>query len=715
MSRYFRLSVALSLLSLVNSQPSRAQFHVSQLQSLSRSGAQVGETFELSVIGDKLDEADVLYFSHPAISSELKTLDPLPFSPDRQPHYGNFTVHVPTDVPPGRYEVRAGGRHGLTNPRAFLVSKFPNEILSTNSHDRNAPQPITADRVFHGAATANSIDWFAVEIMAGQSLAIDLLAQQLDSATIGQLKLYDSVGQTVATSRGVDNIDPQLRLVGLPAGQYLLAVHDFMYRGGSDFHYQLVVRGGDEVGSMVEKTADQIGQLPTYWSSRASTLRTLDGLSASEIEQTADPESISVPFEATRWFSVGQTDHEYQFFALKDQQLAIDVVSQRCGQPTDARLIVQRIEPQTSGSPVLHDVLQADDGPNINDGVVSLSSKDPVALFTSPLESSYRLSIRDLDIGTSLRPRQSYRLRIREPDPGFDLVAYRVFPSADPNVSQPFASKLFRGGAEMIRVFALRRDGWTGPINVNVQNLPDGVTCGEAVIAANQDKTQLTLVASEQAAGLVRSIEVIGHSEDGAKSCQAVPITIVRGRSHGRNAIRTRLTSSLPVAVSQQDLSPLTLTLGDGNIAEIKQGEALSLPIRIVRRDGGNTPCLFRPRDFPPGVAAGEVTIAADASEGKIELKPGGNTNPGSYSIWLQAETKIKLRPNPQALERAQAYRKHLQILLEDPAQATQAEAIQAAIVEADKSVEAAKAAAGEQELTVFIPTNHATIRVVQP
>jgi hypothetical protein len=96
-------------------------------------------------------------------------------------------------------------------------------------------------------------------------------------------------------------------------------------------------------------------------------------------------------------------------------------------------------------------------------------------------------------------------------------------------------------------------------------------------------------------------------------------------------------------------------------------------------------------------------------------MKPNGDTKPGTYSIWLQAETKIKIRPNPQALQRAQAYRMKLQGLHDDPAQASNLEAIKAAIAAADKRVEAATGAANQQETTVFIPTNHATIRVVQP
>ena len=81
----------------------------------------------------------------------------------------------------------------------------------------------------------------------------------------------------------------------------------------------------------------------------------------------------------------------------------------------------------------------------------------------------------------------------------------------------------------------------------------------------------------------------------------------------------------------------------------------------------------------------------------------------------MQVETKLKVKPNAQALERAQVYRKHLQTLHDDPAQAAQLESIKAAIVAADKKVEAAKAEAKEQQLTVYIPSPNLTIQVVDP
>ncbi len=280
-------------------------------------------------------------------------------------------------------------------------------------------------------------------------------------------------------------------------------------------------------------------------------------------------------------------------------------MSQRLGEPTDARLIVERIEPQQSGPPKLHNLLNIDDCQTLGDGALNLFTKDPAGLFKAPATADYRVTVRDLDEGQMLSLRQQFQLRIQPPNPGFDLVAYRVYPHADPNQTKPVGSKMFRGGAELIRVLAIRRDGWAGAIKVVAENLPPGVTAKEAIIAANQNQTQLTLVASADAAAATASIRLVGRSEDDSITQQAIPATITWGKGGGRDYIRSRIASNLYVSVSEQDLSPISITLGDGNVTEVKQGEAISLPIKLTRREGGKAACVVRPRDLPAGVTVG--------------------------------------------------------------------------------------------------------------
>lgn len=707
------MSLALLVSWAADATTATAQFLPCQLHALSRSGGQIGTTFDLSVTaGDKLDEVDALYFSHPGITAKLKTLDPLPFSEERRPSYGQFTVTVAAEVPAGRYEVRCRGRHGISNPRAFLISPLDQQLLGAISHDAESPTPLPLDLLLHAKAAPSNVHYFGFNLGENQSLRIELLAQRVDSQMIGQLSLYDADHQIVTWSRGADDIDPSLRIEGLAAGKYVLAVHDFLYRGGNEFQYQLAALAPESQSRLILH-AEAEGQLPLHWPPRASTVLAQQQLVASS--QPSIPESIEIPGEFTRWFGSNGSESLFEFSANKGEQFAIDVVSQRLLQPTDARLIVERIEPQASGPPKLHSVLNVDDGQNLADAAVNLHTKDPIGMFNAPETATYRVTVRDLDRGQMLSERQKFCLRIQSPNPGFDLVAYRVYPNRDDKQSQPLASKLFRGGAEGIRVFAIRRDGWQGPIHVGAENLPAGVKCHEAVIAANQNQTQLTLTTDEDAAAATVPFQIVGRSEDDSLRQAAVPATIVWGRGGGRDFIRSRISAGLYVSVSDRDLSPLSITLGDENVIEVKKGQSASVPIKVTRREGGKGSIVLRRRDFPSGVSAGDVTIAADKSEANLSLKVEGNAAEGTYSLWLQAETKIKVKPNPQALQRAQQYRAHLQTLHDDPAQADKLDSIKSAIAEADKQVEAAKSAAQEQELTVFLPTSLATLRVVQP
>ncbi|XZE52460.1 hypothetical protein SH139x_004153 [Planctomycetaceae bacterium SH139] len=694
-----------------------AQFLPVELKAIWPHGAAAGSACELSITaGDRLDEIDRLLFSHPGITAEVQTGEPRPFSDHPTIKYGSFNLTVAEDVPAGRYEVWAVGRHGVSNPRSFVVSPLPHTLLPTPSHQPEQPSSIQIPGVIQAKSTAATLDYFSLQLPQAQSLKLECLAQQIDSRMIGYLKLYDFSGRQIAARHGADGFDPVLVVNDLPAGDYLLAVHDFLYRGGEEFFYQLVVQELATATELIEVDAQVAGAVVGYAAPESATA----GGQLAADEQTATPakpQAIELPHQGTWWFGSGHEELQFEFSAEKDQRMVIELASQRLGQPTDARLELVRLEPVAEGETKTHAVTRVEDSQSFGDGILNLHSGDPVTLVSFPETATYRLIVRDLDVGETLSARQKFLLNIREPQPAFKLVAYRAYPHNDAKQARPLGSKLFRGGAEAIRVLAVRHDGWSGPIEVSIEGLPAGVSCRPATIAANQTQTQLTLVADAEAADFDGPLHVIGRAGEGESQLQAeaVPVTVAVSRGAGRDLLRSRRCTQLPLVVSADDLAPLTVICGEPASVTVKKGESLKVPIKLERREGGGAACVLRPRDLPAGVTCGEVTIPADQSAGEVEVKVAGNTANGTYSLWWQTEVKIKIRPNPQAAARAQQYRDALQTRLDDPANSEQIEAIKAAIVEADKAIDAAKAAAGEQELTVFIPSTVATIQVVDP
>ena len=674
------------------------------------------------VAGERLNEANALVFSNPGITAEQRTTVALPFTDPPVGLSGKFRVSVAADVPPGAYEVRVSGRHGLSNPRIFIVTSAVNQLVSTVSHDPQAPTKLPTGQFVNATCTAEQRDWFRFELSETADVCVSLLAGRVDSRMIGQLKVLDANGRSLAIARGSDEFDPTIRLAKLPAGSYSVMVHDFLYRGGGEYPYQLVVAvGSGEIGGqsgvlglesgLVEKVA---GRLPANLMPSSITLGS-DAGSLSGAVQPSAIQKLDMPSKDSWWFPVDQSGQVFQFGAKKGEQISVEVASDRLGQPSDARLFLQRIEPQQSAEPKYHTVAQSDDSFKLGGEPLSLITKDPVILWTATHDSDYRLLVHDMDVGQTLSKRQAFQLSIGKPVPRFDLVAFAAFPNKDVKQYRGFGSKLFRGGTEGIHVIAVRRDGWVGPIKLTLEGLPTGVTATEVVIAANQHEAQITLEASEDAKTADFTAVVIGSSSDGKMRFAATPITQVWGRGAGRDFVQSRVSADLSFHVSDRDLSPISIRVGDGKVAKIKKTETLTVPVAIIRRDGGAEPCVLRARNLPPGVKIDDITVAKDKNAGELKLSVSDKALPGTYSLWLQVETKLKVKPNAQTLERAQAYRKHLQTLHDDPAQADRLESIKAAIVAADKKVEAAKAEAKEQQLTVYIPTPNLTIQVVDP
>ena len=696
-----------------------AQFHVCELRALSRTGGQRGAAFDLDVVaGDRLNEADALIFSNPGIDAEQRTGAALPFSDQVVGLSGKFRVRVDDAVPPGAYEVRVAGRHGISNPRVFLVTSVANQLLPAISHDPAKPTELPVGEFINSTCTVAQRDWFHFELKDTADVRVDLFARRVDSRMIGQLKVMDAAGKSLASARGSDEFDPAIKLAQLGPGKYTVMLHDFLYRGGSEFPYQLVVSAGGDSSSDLQALESQgemtEGKLPVNRLPSSVTCESKQ-LSLADAVQPKPVQRLDFPSESSWWFPRDQRGQVFEFGAKKGEMISVCVVSERVGQPSDAKLFVQRIEPQNAGEPKYHAITQSDDSFSFGSEPLSLLTKDPVALWTASHDADYRVIVHDMDVGEMLSERQLFELKIGKPAPSFDLVAFPAFPTKDSKLCRGFGSKLFRGGTEAIQVIAARRDGWNGPIKLSVQGLPPGVTASEVVLAANQHQAQITLMASDDAEAANFTAVVNGVSEDGKIEISATPVTQVWGRGAGRDFIQSRVNADLKFHVSSQDISPLTIRVGDANVAQVKKAATLSVPIVITRREGGAEACVLRAKNLPPGVTMADVTVAKDKAEGKLELKVSDKALPGTYSLWLQVETKLKLKANVQALERTQDYRKHLQTLHDDPAQAAQLEAIKAAIVAADKLVEAAKAEAKEQQVTVYIPTPNLTIQVVDP
>ena len=123
-------------------------------------------------------------------------------------------------------------------------------------------------------------------------------------------------------------------------------------------------------------------------------------------------------------------------------------------------------------------------------GVRDLSStsgyqRDSLLHFTAPYDGEFVVRISDVrGLGGD---EYAYRLTLHEPKPDFRLT---VNPK-NPNVP--------RGATIPLTVTAFRMDGFEGPIEVSLENLPAGLKAAKGTIRAGQITTTLLLSADETA------------------------------------------------------------------------------------------------------------------------------------------------------------------------------------------------------------------------
>jgi len=140
--------------------------------------------------------------------------------------------------------------------------------------------------------------------------------------------------------------------------------------------------------------------------------------------------------------------------------------------------------PVPNGLPVFRLFYESDDEPTQSLG------RDSQILFTPPADGEYVVRVTDVrGFGATADPADyRYTLEIRSPRPGFGVV----IKDRDPKVSP--------GSGRELLFTAVRREGFSGPIRIDVANLPDGFTFhGPLEIEAGQNRALGVLSAAAAA------------------------------------------------------------------------------------------------------------------------------------------------------------------------------------------------------------------------
>lgn len=508
---------------------------------------------------------------------------------------------LPADLPPGTTELRLIATNGISNPLIFDIGGTLNEVLETepNSTLEEANALDTFPLVLNGQMMPGDVDCFRFHAEEGQTLVfrvharslVPYLADAVPGWFQAVLTLYDGQGRELAC-RDDYRFDPDPVLIfDVPeTGSYLLRLNDSIYRGRRDFVYRIEMGelpfiesifplGGPDdqettvviEGVNLPRTRKVMG--PARHADVAEIRLESNGLFSNtrvfqfdELPEQREAEPNSRPGEAQavaapviingQIGTPGDVDC-FSFEGREGDELSLEIMARRLGSPLDARLILL--------GPDGNIVTVGDDLPDRSYGLVTHHAD---ACMVTELPATGRYTVRMDDLQVKGGAAYAYRLRIGPVRPDFCL---RITPAG---------LRLPRDGSAVATVHAVRKNGFDGPIELELVDAPEGIEMETAVIPAGENTAAVNLLADDDLEFDTCTLQIEGEGRDGL-------YRITRRAVAAEDQMQAFLwrhlvpADELMVLITDPEPVAVTLDLPRGGIVEAHPGSEISFPADI--------------------------------------------------------------------------------------------------------------------------------------
>ena len=455
-------------------------------------------------------------------------------------------ISIAAGAAPGDREIRLVTPNALSNPLKFCVGTLP-EISKIAAKPANPdldkyieklggrPAPtgtpkyeghISLPAIVNGQIMPGGVDRYRFSATRGQQLIfaasarslIPYLADAVPGWFESVLTIYDAKGKELASGERFRlKPDPVIHFEVPRDGEYTMEIHDSIFRGREDFVYRLaigelpLVTGifplGGKLGektsvaltgwNLPEKTLthdnSEVGIAALNGNFFNTVLFAVDDLpecferEPNDSEKTA--QSVTLPVIVNGRISQPGERDVFRFAGHAGQQIVAEVFARRLDSPLDSFL---RLTDANGKQLAFNDDFE-DKGSGLN-----TFHADSYLTATLPADGTYFIHLTDTQGQGG--PEFAYRLRLSEPQPDFAL---RVVPSS---------LSLRAGMSAPLTVFALRRDGFTNAINLELKGAPAGFSLSGARIPAGQDKAQFTVKAPPESPEKIVAIALDGRA-----------------------------------------------------------------------------------------------------------------------------------------------------------------------------------------------------------
>jgi len=472
-------------------------------------------------------------------------------------------VTIAPGAEPGRREIRVVTKRGVSNPLPFYVGQVP-EIarkpmktcqLPVRGKEHLAQRQRPPEEVelyvkvpctMNGQIAPGEMNRYRFQASKGQRLVISAKARDqgpyLADAVPGWfqavLRLRDAKGKELAYDDAFRfNPDPVIFFQVPEDGEYVLTINEALFRGRESFVYRITIGElpfvtsifplGGRAGTPAKvemKGWNLEGAELTLPSPDASPGVYLvatsgkEGLFSNRVSFALDalPERFEnepndSPTHAQKVelpvIVNGRSDRSgdrdvFEVEGKAGDTVVAEVMARRLGSPYDS--FVEVTSEDGKSIALCDDHFDAASGMNTDHA-------DSYLMVKLPADGKYFVHIRDAR--GQAGEEYAYRLRISHPRPDFVL---RLLPS---RISMP--SK----GSGFVTVYAIRKDGYDGPIKLSFKDLPPGFDSPGATLGSKQEVGRLSLKTSLRQLEMPVNMTVVGPATvDGEEVVhQAVP------------------------------------------------------------------------------------------------------------------------------------------------------------------------------------------------
>jgi len=653
--------------------PSKIGFR--QLVAFKPAAVQQGDKRKIQLHSSyTLDGTHSVFFDQPGI--KIKFVEPKPKAAPRRGRGSvgtpfAFDIEVPQDQPTRIYECRVATDQAVSSVTHLLVTPYPviEEVEKKDNNTFDTAQVITLPSTVCGICEkTEDLDCFKFTGKKGQEITLQVYAQRVTEAihtmqTSGVylmdsiLTLYGPQKQIVAQNDNFVKSD-SLITYKLPAdGEYVFEIRDARYVGTGKYAYCIEVSDTPFVyhtfplAVQTGKTADvelrghalkgnqkisfsAVDAKDTGWAQR--TFKTPAGQTNAVWTLISDDPQVSAPgtnistktaFPLTLPVGVSaelkeaEQTHYYSFKTKKDQYYYFKLMSSRIDLPLDCVMEVRDAKGKAHRIFVNGGATtEADDG---------LQMKDAELYFKSPADGEYFLTVRDLhDRGGE---RFAYHLSAQPSGPEFEVHGEYYYAQIAPGTNMLWFGKV------------KRLNGFTGPIEMNIEGLPKGVTFEPVTLPPGVNDCGLILKAAKDAPINASLVKISGKAKlpgpDGKER------EVVRyGRitceiqSGGGGQARWPINTSIVGVTKPLDLLEVTATPSE---IVLKPGESAEIKVKIKRSDVYKDPVTlatsfmyFRSKfgeQLPPEVTLSKKSktrLAGDTLEGTLVIEASKKATP---------------------------------------------------------------------------------------